>query len=94
MATNTPGEDLQDVIGTQLVDVLAGMQHDLADQTQSLAAVTFAEPAFDRGRLNAGEHIRPHNLPHPIKQAVRPVDRSESHHWAPRPGTSAGTPAR
>ena len=77
VGVNAPREHLQDVVGGQRVDVLTGMQHDLADQAQRVATVTATEPAFDRGLLEAGEHLRPHDLAHPIEQAIRPVGGQE-----------------
>lgn len=74
---NAPRVDLQDVLGGQRVDVLTGMQHDLADQTQRVATITATEPAVDRGLVEAVEHLRPHDLVHPIEQTSRSIGGQE-----------------
>ena len=94
LGMNAPRVDLQDVVGGQRVDVGAGMQHDLADHAQRVATVAAAQPAFGCGVLEAGEHLGPHDLAHPVEQAFRPVGGQEvitgqddpAHQQAGQPG--------
>ena len=77
VAVNAPREHLQDVVRGQRVEVGAGMQHDLAGHAQRVGPVAAAQPAFGRGVLEAGEHLGPHDLAHPVEQAFRPVGGQE-----------------
>ena len=94
VGVNAPCEHLQDVAGSQRVDVGAGMQHDLADHAQRVALVAAAHPAFGRGVLKAGEHIGPHDLADLAEQSFRPVGGQEvvtgqddpAHKQAAQPG--------